>query len=170
MIDTDTRQLRRTAEGHYVSGAGKIPCDHCGLVLECGMAPMSSCSVFMPTIPFVGQVGMNRLFNTIRVGKAWTQRLDPNQTIALYEVKEKRIFGHARVIGHACGNIEAMLKDHAQANHLMLDTPPAEAPAILHSWLRQNYGPRIITDQTNLTAIYLLREPDAQRVENGPTA
>lgn len=170
MIDTDTRQLRRNAEGQYVSGAGKIPCDHCGNIMHCAMAPMQTCSVFMPAIPFSVLVGMNRLFNTIRVGKAWTQRLDPGQMIALYEAREKRIFGHARVIGHTSGGITGMLEDHARANHLMLDTPPADAPAILHSWLRQNYGPRIITDQTNLTAIYLLREPDAQRVENGPTA
>lgn len=165
MIDTDTRQLRVNAQGQYISGAGKIPCDHCGHAV-CKLAPATACSAFMPAIPFVGQVGMDRLFNTIRVGQAWPKRLSQNQVIALYEVREKFIFGHARVLTTIAGPIDEILAHHAKANHLMLETPAEDAQDILHDWLKRNYGPRIITPTSYITAIYLLREPEPAAAPN----
>lgn len=157
MIDTDTRQLRRGDEGHYFAGNGKRICDHCGHNDVCAHRPMA-CSLFMPAFPFVGQVGMDRLFNTTRIGSAWLTRLSQGQTVALYDTKAKTVFGHATVLGLFNGQIDAILKVHAQANHLMLETPAEDAPEILHDWLKRNYGPRIITPTTRLTAIYLLRQ------------
>lgn len=156
-IDTDTRQLKLGKDGLYRSGAGKIPCDHCGWNVECPLQPLTACSLFMPTLPFADETGLKKVANTVRVGVAWTQRLSPGQAVALYNSLRKEIFGHATVIGTMSGPIEPMLRTHAPANHLMLDVHPKQAPGDLWQWQRQQYGPRIIHDQTKLTAIYLLR-------------
>ena len=159
MIDTDTRQLRRDGvTGEYFTGAGKIPCDHCGHQFICQAKPRISCAEFLPAIPFTDEAGMQKLFNTIRVGMAWTRRLYSGQVISLYSPKSKIIFGHGRVLHTAAGPIDDMLAQHAHANHLMLPESSEEAPSILHGWLKQNYGPRIINETTRITAIYILRE------------
>lgn len=157
MIDTDTRQLKRNAEGLYRSGGGKIPCDHCGRTIDCPLKPRDACEFFLPAIPFADETGLRKIANTVRIGVAWTQRLDVGQVVALYNVKQKDIFGHARIVGMARGRIMPMLKVHAHANHLMLDLPPEKAADKLFAWLRQNYGPRIVHEETSITALYLLR-------------
>lgn len=157
MIDTDTRQLKRQPNGHYTSGAGKLPCDHCGWNVDCPIRPVASCSLFLPAIPFTDETGLRKVANTVRVGVAWTKRLHVGQTVALYNSVRKAIFGYARVVGMESGPIAHMLANHAHANHLMLDTPPETAAERLHAWQRQQYGPRIIHDETKITAIYLLR-------------
>jgi hypothetical protein len=173
VIDTDTRQLKRDSNGHYRSGAGKIPCDHCGWRVDCPIQPAVSCAVFLPAIPFTDETGLRKVANTVRVGVAWTKRLVPGQTIALYNSVKKSIFGYGRVLAMDSGPIADVLRDHAHANHLMLDTPPETAAARLHAWQRQQYGPQIIHDRTKLTAIYLLRvaqppaAPHLERDEEG---
>lgn len=158
MIDTDTRQLRRNTEGFYTSGAGKVPCDHCAWSVDCSFKPVKACKAMMPAIPFTDEIGLRKIANTVRIGVAWTQRLKPLQIVALYNSKERVVFGYARVVGLFCGNIEGMLDTHAHANHIMLDRAPDRAPSELQAWLLRNYGPHIVHERTNLTAIYLLRE------------
>lgn len=177
-IDTDTRQVRRDAAGFYRSGAGKNICDHCGHRSVCANVDQTnSCADYLPALPFVGDVGFEpgRVANTMRVGRAWTERLDEGQTVALYDTKLKEIFGYAEVHGLFAGPIVEMLQAHASDNHIMLTTHPFKAPTELGAWMRQNYGPQIIHDRTTLTAIYLLRThgtppaPHLQRLEaDGP--
>lgn len=159
VLDTDTRQLRRDQAGFYSVGAGKLLCDMCGWLTVCGgkLLRAGKCDEFMPVLTFQDEVGLHKVSNTMRVGRAWTQRLVPPQDVALYNVRAKVIFGHAQVLSTDDGNIVSMLKAHAHANHTMLDTPNHEAPTKLGAWMRQNYGPRIIHEGTTLTAIYLLR-------------
>lgn len=164
MINTDTRQLRKNSEGYYTSGAGRIPCDHCGHSGSCPAKPVKACTEFMPAIPFTDDTGLGHISNTVRVGQAWVGRLRIGQIVALYNTKTKEIFGHARVIYTVSGHIVPMLEEHAHANHIMLETPRDEAGAKLLRWLRGNYGPHIVNTRTKITAIYLLRErvtPDA---------
>jgi hypothetical protein len=175
ILDTDTRQMRKSPTGHYRSGAGKLICDHCGHRSDCVLQVRDLCEFFLPALPFTVETGLDRLSNTMRVGKAWTERLAPGQTVALYNSKVKLIFGHSRVLYTVAGPIVSMLSEHAFANHIMLDTPKNEAAVKLGGWMRQNYGPRIIHENTTLTAIYLLRvgrspaSPDLQGLEaNGP--
>lgn len=159
VIDTDTRQLRRNATGQYTSGAGKIVCDHCGFNKICPMRDkVAACDQFLPTLPFNDDAGMQKLFNTVRIGRAWVQRLVVGQKVALYNATDKRVFGFASVLATFDGSIDEMLNRHAHANHLMLSQFPEEAQSILHQWLKRNYGPHIVHDNTTLTAIYLLRE------------
>jgi len=173
-IDTDTRQVRRDASGFYRSGAGKRICDHCGHKTTCPISGWGLlCNWYLPALPFVGDVGFKpgKPANTMRVGRAWTERLDVGQTVALYDTKLKEIFGYATVVSTHAGPILPMLKEHAKHNHIMLKTPKRKAPAELGAWMRQNYGPQIIHDRTTLTAVYLLRinrapaSPDLERVE-----
>lgn len=163
MIDTDTRQLKRDPNGLYRSGgvnkAGdrKTPCDHCAVNEFCTLRPLTSCSLFVPALPFQGRIGLDRFANTVRVGVAWTQRLQLDQVIALYDAKERMIFGYSRVKALFAGPIDEILAVHASMNHLMMELPSYEAADILHKWQKQNYGPRIIHDKTRITAIYLQR-------------
>lgn len=158
MIDTDTRQMRRGPDGLYYAGGGKRICDHCGHVKICDHKPLTECGLFLPAIPFTDEVGLEHVANTVRVGMAWTQRLQVDQIVALYNSKNKEIFGHARVLHAEHGPIADMLKKHAHANHIMLDTPRQEAAVKLLNWMRKNYGPRIIHEKTRITAVYILRE------------
>lgn len=159
VLDTDTRTLRRDKEGFYTVGADKTLCNLCGWLSMCQgrLLQHNKCWSFMPALSFQDEVGLLKVSNTMRVGRAWTQRLTPPQTVALYNVKAKVIFGYADVLSMDDGNIVTMLKAHAHANHTMLDTPNEEAPTKLGAWMKQNYGPRIINEGTALTAIYLLR-------------
>ncbi len=158
MIDTDTRQLKRLSSGSYTTGAGKIICDHCGYADKCIVVPSANqCPMFLPAIPFQDEAGLDQPSNTVRIGVAWTKRLKVGQAIALYNVRTQEVFGLAEVVSMFSGQIDDVLEHHAANNHLMLDTPAAEAPALLKAWQRQNYGPRIVNDATKITAIYLQR-------------
>lgn len=166
MIDTDTRQLKRLGSGAYSTGAGKHICDHCGINDTCQVTPSANtCQLFLPALPFQDETGLDRPSNTVRVGVAWTKRLQVGQTIALYNARTKKVFGHAKVTQLEAGGIVEMLRAHARNNHLMLDTDPKRAPAELYKWQKQNYGPRIIHEETKITAIYLQR----LGVEDAPT-
>lgn len=156
-LDTDTRQVR-LRDGAYRSGAGKRICDHCGHRATCRLVDqVSQCADFLPALPFTDETGLQKVSNTMRVGRAWTERLQIGQTVALYHTKRREVFGYAQVLHHSYGPIVPMLRLHAGANHLMLDTPLKKAPKVLGEWMRQNYGPRIINGDTTLTAVYLLR-------------
>lgn len=173
MIDTDTRQLRRDFAGDYRTGGGKRICDHCGVWQTCDVElEHNRCELFMPALPFTDETGLGHIANTIRIGMAWTDRLDVGQTVALYNTRTKQIFGHSTVLFTEWGPIAEMLKKHAHANHIMLNTPRAKAGVELLNWLRGNYGPRIIHQGTKLTAIYLLRQhqPNAAPLIEGDEA
>jgi predicted transcriptional regulator len=163
-LNTDTRQVRRDQHGFFRSGAGKNICDHCAARNVCAYVDqMTACREFLPALPFTDETGLEKIANTMRIGRAWTQRLDIPQTVALYNAKTKVIFGYADVISMDDGNIVSMLKRHAAANHLMLATPYNECAVKPGAWLMQTYGPRIIHENTTVTCLYLLRigEPPA---------
>lgn len=159
MEKNDTRHLKRSADGIYRSGGGQIICDICALKPGCGLTPLQECGHFLPSLGFNDRTGMDVLFNTIRVGKAWPQRLQVGQTVGLWCPYDKAVFGHASVVNMFTGPITDILRKHAGANHLYLGTASfTQASKQLYAWLRQQYGPRIINQDTTLTAIYLLRE------------
>lgn len=132
------------------------------------MDAVNRCDTFLPALPFTDERGLDRKCNTIRVGKAWTERLRIGQVIALYNPRSKVIFGHSEVLATTAGPIDDILATHARFNHLLLDEPQATAAATLHSWLRQNYGPRIIHEKTRLTAVYLQRRSGEDHATDRP--
>lgn len=154
---TDTRFLKRDEQGFYYVGGSKSPCNLCAIADACPIEGVMKCSRMVPAFGFVSDVGLDDVSNTIRIGTAWAYRLQIGQYVALHSPKEG-VFGYARVIHVATGNIDQMLKDHAHANHTMFDTPVEEAPQQLGRWLSQNYGPRIVNETTTLTAIYIVRD------------
>lgn len=162
MERNDTRHLKRDPDGRYRTGGGQIICDICAIRNEgCPFTPRTHCEHFMPALGFNDQTGMQKVFNTIRVGKAWPQRLSPGQPIGLWCPIDKTIFGWAEVLSIYSGRIAHILVNHAGDNHLFLDQHDTHAQRLLYEWLRQNYGPRIIHKDTTVTAIYLrrLRKP-----------
>lgn len=160
-INTNTRPLRRNADLTW-SAAGKAPCEFCSIQSACeledGVASVV-CRDTVPALSFQDEVGLSHLANTFRVGRAWEARLRTGDRVGLYNTITKQIFGYARVLSIAAGPIGAILRDHAHANHLLLSDPPETAPRTLATWLRRQYGPRIVNPDTKLTAIYLLRSP-----------
>lgn len=155
----DTRHLKRLEDGTYKTGGGKIICDLCALRdYGCGLAPVDRCAHYLPTLAFNNRAGMQKVFNTIRIGKAWEKRIDPGQTIGLWCPDKKELFGHAEVLRVVSGPIQRMLVDHAEHNHLFLRHNFMTAQRELFIWLRRNYGPRIVTSTTQITAIYLRRK------------
>lgn len=157
MNKNDTRHLKRDTNGSYRTGGGKVICDICSLQYECSIKPQNTCQYFVPALGFYDRTGMLKVFNTMRVGKAWTERLVPGQTIGLWCPIEKDVFGYAEVLSFTSGPISRMIVEHAEHNHLMLDANYVKAQRQLLVWLKQQYGPRIIHEKTQLTAIYLRR-------------
>jgi len=159
-INTNTRPLRRMPDLSWSAGSQHSPCEYCALQSSCAAFAQqpASCNVTVPALSFQDETGLSHLANTFRVGSAWVDRLRVGDRVGLYNTKTETVFGYSRVIHVDGGGIGRILRDHAHANHLMLGTLIADAARELATWLRRNYGPRIINPQSKLTAIYLLRE------------
>lgn len=162
-LDTNTRQLKRLGSlGAWFTSAKQDICNHCALINICdSVSEHKSCREFMPVLSFQDETGfkIGDVVNTVRIGKAWVERLTTGSTIALLNAKTKLIFSYARVIGLDFGPIDDMLKLHAATNHLFVNKSPSEAPALLKDWQLRNYGPHIVNDATKIAVIYLLPQP-----------
>lgn len=155
MVDTNTRYLQ-FKDGLYRNGGARLPCDNCAIHDVC-KERREKCDIMVPTISFNDRFGTGGAFNTLRLGKAWSQRLTPGQTIGLHDVVSNEVYGYAEVLQLYCGNFEDLIKTHAHANHLMLGKDIAEAQEIMTNWFRKQYGPSVIEKTTKITAVYLLR-------------
>lgn len=161
-INTNTRPLRRLPDLSWSGGSAHSACEYCAIQDKCSAVAgrPTVCNDTVPALSFTDETGLSHLANTFRVGAAWQARLRPGDRVGLYHSKEQRVFGYARVERVDAGPIRDMLIEHAHANHLMLETPREDAARELCTWLRRNYGPRIINSDSKLTAIYLSREPE----------
>jgi hypothetical protein len=168
-INTNTRPLRRLPDLSWSGGSAHSVCEFCSVQDKCnaGADRPTVCNDTVPALSFQDETGLSHLANTFRVGSAWVARLRVGDRVGLYNAKTNLIFGYSRVIHIDGGSIGRILRDHAHANHLMLATPITDAARELATWLRRNYGPRIINPQSKLTAIYLLREHE-QAAEAAP--
>lgn len=101
------------------------------------------------------QKGFEKRSNTIRPGKAWEQRLFGGDKVALVDSKTQEPFAIVEVLGVFRGRLDEILLKHAKYNHMMQDVPEEEAPARLKELLMKFYGPRIISDDREVSVIYL---------------
>jgi hypothetical protein len=102
-------------------------------------------------------VGLEGYFNTFRIGGTWAARVKRGSTVLLYDTKEKRIFGRARVTDVELGKLLDMAGVHAHMNHNQLGKAPSDATADLMRRVQKRYGPRIAHDDKRTTVIYLQR-------------
>lgn len=57
------------------------------------------------------------LFNTFRIGEAWSKRLMPGSIVALVDSETDKPFSYAKVISVHCGGKESMARLYGQFNH-----------------------------------------------------
>lgn len=154
MIDSNTRYLQ-FKDGLYHNGGARLPCDSCAIHDVCTLR-RERCDMMVPTISFANIEGTQSVFNTLRLGKAWSQRLAPGQIVGIHDLSTNEITGYADVLQLYCGNFEDMMKTHAHANHLMLGYDIETAQEQMTTWFRKQYGPSVVKEITKITAVYLL--------------
>lgn len=174
------RWVKRTESGRFTieTVAEKkrevLLCDTCGINDQCPVRVMMektdafvtlsvrNCEKFIPAIGFMPpMVGLDRQFNTLRVGKGWFERLRPNDKVALVNTKTEEIEGYAEVLHLYHGNFNAMLERHAAHNHTASFRGPGQsAQSHVGEVLRRAHG-HFLSENSTLTAIYL------RRLENG---
>lgn len=117
---------------------------------------VKTCSEFVPVFVFSDPTNLDRQsFNTIRLGRAWYERLESGQIVALYDKKFDRMFRAKVTTIYWSNNKKDILKEHASRNHLgqTYDNPPADLARTLIS----SYGKNFFARANGLTAIYLTR-------------
>lgn len=160
-----TRYIKRV-NGQYESS--QILCPDCGRRIGCSLqaskltewqrARRKTCHVFQIKIGFrPPTVGVGGIFNTFRIGKAWSGRLIEGDVVALEDTVSEAVFGLARVVKVLLGPKADMEATHASANHNLVGErlTPNEAAQWLKKRLLKRYGPRIYNDATEHSVIYL---------------
>lgn len=174
MIDTNVRCVKKEDKYTALSVAQKSIkslCARCAANTDCkkkaslerlvkgGMidAKITSCSAYEFPIAFIDQTGTDKEhFNTFRMGKAWSSRLNEGDTIGLVD-KNNELYGKAIVTDVFSGSKDDMLLTHGAMNHLMIDRYLAFEPSDLARVLRNCYGNLIYKNNDMVSVIYLRR-------------
>lgn len=100
-------------------------------------------------------------FSTFRLGHAWPGRFKSvgHSFVALYNSREKRIFGTAKVERVVMGTVEEMIRDHSRQNHMVVRQKLSNEKAAekLGKIAYQIYGPNFMKPEKNACVIYLRR-------------
>lgn len=176
--DTNTRQIKRTAEGLFtVEGLGELAkekslCAYCGrkrCSIRASIRKMSSeeivpsiraCGEFVPVLAFSILKGLNLdAWNTIRVGQAWAKRLEPGMNVAIADMLNRKIVRHMTVVETYTDTIDRLCSDHAINNHAILadGLTHGEAPGMMRQILRNAYGSNFAAPDRTGTVIYLAK-------------
>lgn len=183
LIDSSMRKVRvmkcaingedyyTTESGDLIPG-GNMICNHCGkaaanicktykLVLKSDdiCLKVQACPEFQPILGFRAPIiGIDGKFTTFRVGAAWSKRVSPGMTVALYDDNAKKLIGNACVTFVDSNLLPLMLEKYAHLNHSQLALSPEGAPERLRGRLMKLYGPRVLSDNKVVTVIGLERE------------
>lgn len=177
MIKTDTKRLRRDAEGFFsvapqaVVSATETLCDYCGTdacqirtaltaaLRGAAHAPVLRCGEFVPVIGFSVVQGLGRdRWNTIRIGHAWAARLKPGAQVAVMDLKRSALLRRMTVEAVYTGTVSEMCRDHGENNHAALENGwrGETARTQIARVLRNAYGSRFTTaTDGKAAAIYL---------------
>lgn len=116
-------------------------------------AIIRTCARFVPSIPFrKPYVGLHfPLFNTLRAGTTWRDRLVVGKVVALTDSATGEILRFGRVQSVISGGVDRMLEIHSQFNHIaMANRNVAEVEKVI----RKSYG-HFLKPDSQLTAIYI---------------
>ena len=107
-------------------------------------------------------VGIEREFNTIRLGMAWAKKLQPGDHVYLMDNKERRIIGLAEVTALDVDTLVNICQKHGHLNHTQIS--PSEKPECsldagerMMNVILKIYGPHIALPTKKTTAISLKR-------------
>lgn len=175
-----SRWVKRTESNRFTieTAAEKkrevLLCDTCGINDQCPVRQMMhkaddfvtlsvrNCEKYIPCVGFMPpMVGLERQFNTLRVGKGWYERLKKGDKVALVNTKSSEIEGYAEVLHLYHGNYRDMIDKHAIYNHTAMMREPGQSAADYVDQVLKKANGHFLSENSTLTAIYL------RRLENG---
>jgi hypothetical protein len=172
LIETNTSPLRRVDKGFTT-----LPKSQSGRANMCGMCALQShcpvvknqplfatqhvitCENFIPPFRFSNVSGLDfGSFNTMRLGKAWFNRLVRGDFVALLD-QDNDVYSYMEVTKVLVGNKEKMIRNHAVNNHLCLDKglKKRKSETYLTAKLPSVFGNLIWKNNEIMTVIYLER-------------
>lgn len=181
--NTDSRRIKRLDNDQFtveplsaVKDPESLICNHC-FVQPCkirslvqkiphdkAVVKVSSCAMFVPCLTFSVLHGLDRdLFNTVRIGGAWSDRLKPGNDVALIDTKNGKFLELREVYRVFSGKLSDIIQDHARFNHALLHEiseglDKSEAPQRLERILKNAYGTNIASGDRTASVIYLKRK------------
>lgn len=137
-MDLNLRSLKRVDEGYTLIPTSKDHvnrnlCAHCatkGCMVKSYHATWAAtadaaivtettlCSMYTPPIGFNDRSGLVDGCNTIRLGKAWSERVREGDTVAFLDTSTNQLFGKATVAESLHGTPDKILYNHSMHNHL----------------------------------------------------
>lgn len=152
-------------------------CDTCGINDQCPVRQMMNkaehfvtlsvrnCEKYIPCVGFMPPLlGLDRQFNTLRVGKGWFERLKVGDKVALVDTKTTGVEGYAEVIHLYHGNYQDMLIKHAPYNHVAFMREPGQSSADYVDEVLKKANGHFLSENSTLTAIYLRRLEHGLRI------
>jgi len=178
-----SRWVKRTESNRFTieTAAEKkrevLLCDTCGINADCPVRKMMgkaegfvtlsvrNCEKYIPCIGFMPPLmGMERQFNTLRVGKGWYERLRQGDRVALVNTRTAEVEGYAEVTRLYHGSYRDMLGKHATYNHVAFMREPGQSSVeYVDSVLKKANG-HFLSESSTLTAIYLRRLEHGLRI------
>lgn len=160
-LSVKTNALRRIQTNEFTltcSSNGNALCDACAASDECPQRnTKKSCADFIPVLRFAINANLYAgVYNTIRIGKAWSDRLQPGQRVGIWDDVEERLTFAVVEASHWSDDKQQILDLHAARNHIgmTLDDPAAQMPGVLMNC----YGKGFYAKSWGLSAVYLRPE------------
>lgn len=129
---------------------------------------VTNCADFIPALGFSVLSGLHLSeWNTIRVGNAWSNRLQVGQQAAIFDTKNNQFVKFASVTGIHSGNILDMVDQHALHNHAVAAeitsgrTNEQDANVRMMRILKNAYGTNIASPDRDASVIYFGEHDDA---------
>ncbi len=157
-LTVKTNALRRYPDNHYTltsASNGNALCDACAASSECPMRnERKRCAQFVPVLRFAVNANLDLpLYNTIRIGKAWSDRLPVGTRVGVWDdVKRELSFSVVRE-NYWGQDKQLMLAAHAGRNHIgmTLDAPATDLAGVLANC----YGKGFYAKSFGLSVLYL---------------
>jgi hypothetical protein len=108
-------------------------------------------------IEFAEPVGLEGRFNTFRLGLFYSKHLLPEETVYLLNLKEKIVFGTAKVERVEVGSLREMCDVYGHQNHTELANDEEGAADRLYATIIKLYGPHIALPNKKTSIIFMKR-------------
>lgn len=147
-------------EPYYQKNSGFL-CERCGMSDRCSEyhQDVIECYGFLPIIKFAPPLGnMEGVFNTVRLGRAWPDRLKVGSRVMLQNAKTEEYIGEAEVLSVESDDLPKVCKKHYKSNHLMKNIKFKSARSgseKMQAILRQCYGKLYYENASGASVIYM---------------
>lgn len=128
------RWMERVGANRFRSKSKVVMCEQCARKDDCETLnqvaeleemrgidlKIDVCSEFEFALVFQSAKGLDApVFNTMRLGSSWINRVDPGDYVSL--VVKGEFYGRAKVLSKEFGDINTMVMTHAANNHLYVN-------------------------------------------------